>query len=57
MKVWGVIDKDFPKPSIKAFLQSKETMVAVKLRIAVIEKSLKDSDDSEEKQMKPKNAR
>merc|ERR1711954_377449 len=49
MKAWGVIDKDFPKPNIKAFLQSKKAMDTVKLHIAVIEKSLTVSEDSEEK--------
>ena len=49
MKSWGVIDRNFPKPNSKAFSQSKEEMDAIRLRIAVIEKSLQDSDDSEEK--------
>ena len=49
MKAWGVVNQDFPKPNINAFLHSKETMDSVKLWIAVIEKSLKTSDNPEEK--------
>ena len=48
MKAWGVVDKDFPKPNINAFLHSKETMDSVKLRIAVIEKTLKSNKYPEE---------
>ena len=49
MKAWGVVDKDFPKPNINAFLHSKEAMDSVKLRIAVIEKTLNPSENPEEK--------
>merc|ERR1711954_299932 len=49
MKAWGVVNKDFPQPNINAFLRSKETMDSVKLWIAVIEKSLKTNNETEEK--------
>ena len=54
IRSWGVIDRNFPKPNSKAFSQSKEEMDAIRLCIAVIEKSLQDSDDSEEKTIEAK---
>ena len=52
MRSWGVIDKNFPKPNSTAFNRSKENMDAIQLYIAVIEKAIQDSDDSEEKTIK-----
>ena len=40
MKAWGVVNKDFPKPNINAFMNSEETMDSVKLRIAIMEKTM-----------------
>ena len=40
MKAWGVVDKDFPKPIVNAFLTIEDTMNAIRLRIASIEKTI-----------------
>merc|ERR1711954_110 len=40
MKALGVVDKDFPKPNVNAFLASEDTMNAIRLRIASIEKTI-----------------
>ena len=49
MRSWGVIDKYFPKPNSSAFNRSKEDMDAIQLRIAIIEKAIGASNESEEK--------
>ena len=40
MKAWGVVNKDFPKPNINAFMTSEDAMNSIRLRIASIEKTI-----------------
>ena len=40
MKSSGVVGKDFPKPNIDSFRSSKDSMNAIKLRIACLEKTI-----------------
>ena len=39
MKSWGVVGKDFPKPNIDSFMSSEDSMNAIKLKIACLEKN------------------
>ena len=53
MKAWGIVNKDFPKPNINAFMNSEDTIHLVRLRIATIEKTIlnksRDIPDKENK--------
>ena len=48
MRAWGAVGRDFPKPNSEAFSKSRENMDAIKLRIAVLEKSIQETVEQEE---------